>query len=108
MAELEQRIRAKAEQLWTENGCPSGGPESFRDQASEQLAIQDNTASTLRPNPEGEAASPDDSEPLQAVENLGDLPNLTDQGETEDYPKGRGSRPAEPVPPETGGPGGRN
>lgn len=99
MADLEQRIRAKAEHLWKESGSPAGGPEAFRDRASELVAIEDNTDSTLQPNPLGEAALPEDSEPLEAVENLGDLPNLTDQGETEDYPKRRGSRPAEPVPP---------
>lgn len=92
MPTLEERIRAKAQQLWREDGRPPGGPEPYRDQASEQLAIKDNTADTLKPNPKGPSAAPDSAEPLQAVENLGEQPHLTDQGESRDYPLRPGGR----------------
>lgn len=88
MAELEERIRAKAEHLWKEDGRPSGGAEAYRDRASELIAIEDNTEQTLEPNPMRE--QPDDAEPLRAVRNVGEQPHLTDQGESRDYPLARG------------------
>lgn len=88
MAELEERIRAKAEHLWKEDGRPSGGPEAYRERASELVAIADNTGETLEPNPLRE--QPDDAEPLGAVRNLGEQPHLNDQGESRDYPLPRG------------------
>jgi hypothetical protein len=91
MPSLEARIRAKAQELWRADGRPDGGPDAYRDQA-----IKDNTAATLEPNPLGESAAPDEAEPLQAVENLGEQPNLTDQGQTCDYPLPRGERTGRP------------
>lgn len=92
MADLDARIRAKAEQLWQERGRPEGGPEAFRKLAREELAILDNTEETLQPNPAREGADVDDAEPLRAVRNVGEQPNLTDQGESQDYPLRRGER----------------
>lgn len=96
MPSLEARIRAKAQELWRADGRPDGGPDAYRDQASELVAIKENTTATLEPNPLSESTPPDEAEPLQAVENLGEQPNLTDQGETSDYPLPRGERTGRP------------
>lgn len=92
MADLEIRVRSKAEQLWKDAGRPAGGPGAYRDRASELIAIEDNTDQTLESNPVGETPPPDDAEPLGPVENLGEQLHLTDQGESRDYPLPRGDR----------------
>lgn len=93
-AELEERIRQRAHRLWREEGCPPGGEERYREMASEIIAIEDSQAETLEPNPlthPQEAETP--VEPVEAVENAGEFPTLTDQGEGEAVPARR-----EPVP----------
>jgi hypothetical protein len=59
--------------------------------ATELVAIEDNYALTLRPV---DASTPSTStgepiEPLEAVENAGEFPTLTDQGEESAYPRKR-------------------
>lgn len=77
-AALEDRITARARQMWEDAGCPDGGPERYTDQARELVAIAENPGSG-RFDPE-KAAEPV-VEPLAAVENQGEFPGLTDQGE---------------------------
>lgn len=74
----EDRIRRKAHELWEAEGHPHGRDQDHWDQAREIIAIEDSQASTLLPRNTG-AQEP--IEPRQAVENYGDVPNLTDQGE---------------------------
>ena len=74
----EDRIRRKAHELWEAEGHPHGRDQDHWDQAREIIAIEDSQASTLLPRDTG-AQEP--IEPRQAVENYGDVPNLTDQGE---------------------------
>lgn len=76
-AALERRIREKARRLWEAEGRPHGREESFRDQAKEMVAIEDAHETALKPIPE--AGEP--VEPEIAVENQGEFPDLTDQGE---------------------------
>lgn len=87
---LEERIRERAHRIWEEEGRPEGRAQAHWDMASELVAQQDGLRGTLEKNPAG---GPDDTaqrtepvEPSLAVENLGDLPGLTDQGEEQQFP----------------------
>lgn len=74
----ERRIEARADKLWQDRGRPEGGRDAFLEQARELLAIEENPAAGTRPVKE---ASDPGVEPLLAVENQGEFPTLTDQGE---------------------------
>lgn len=91
----DQRIRERAYQLWEEEGRPEGRAEANWDQASELLAIEENQHTATLPNPVAQggdrATTPEPVEPLEAVENAGEFPTLTDQGEEESYPRRRRS-----------------
>lgn len=88
MADLESRIRERAYYLWQQEGCPEGRADVHWDQASELVAIEDNQKSTTRPAP-APGSNPDTIEPIEAVENAGEFPTLTDQGEEQTYPQRR-------------------
>ena len=81
----EQRVRRHAEALWRDAGEPAGGPERFLDRARELAAIEENYRSTLKPvvvpGPYGEPV-----EENIALENEGEFPTLTDQGEEATFP----------------------
>jgi hypothetical protein len=88
MSDLEKRIRERAYQLWEQEGCPEGRADAHWDKASELVAIEDNHTLATRPVPrQGDDPSP--PEPIEAVENLGEFPTLTDQGEEQTYPHRR-------------------
>jgi hypothetical protein len=83
--ELDKRIHARAEKLWREAGGPPGGADAFTDQARTLIAIEDDPKAGTLPNPlsrrdnigpEGEPI-----EPTAEVDNLGEFPTLTDQGD---------------------------
>ncbi|MGF1624051.1 MAG: DUF2934 domain-containing protein [Alphaproteobacteria bacterium] len=88
MTSLEEQVRRKAEELWTRDGRPAGGPSQYHDRAR-QLMAAGVDGSALKPNPIREPERP---EPVEAVENLGEFPGLTDQGEARNYPKRRGEQ----------------
>jgi hypothetical protein len=82
--EFDARVAAKAQQMWEEAGRPDGGAGHFLDRARALLEIAENPsagrvslADSLRP----------DIEPLLAVENQGEMPGLTDQGEDQLFPE---------------------
>jgi hypothetical protein len=75
-ANRDDEIRARAYQLWEEEGRPEGRAEQHWFTARESLAIEENHESTLLPLDTGT-----DAEPIEAVENAGEFPTLTDQGE---------------------------
>lgn len=77
----QDRISARARVLWTEAGEPEGGPEHYQEQARELLAIEENPDAAHKPV----RAAPD-AEPMIAVENQGEFPTLTDQGEERLFP----------------------
>ncbi|AWB48522.1 hypothetical protein HYN69_08365 [Gemmobacter aquarius] len=77
----QDRVSGRARLLWTDAGEPEGGPERFEEQARELLAIEENPAATTKPVDGGP-----DAESLIAVENQGEFPTLTDQGEEQSYP----------------------
>ena len=88
MSDQESRIRERAYFLWLREGCPEGRADVHWDEASELVAIEDNQRLTTKPLPPpgGDAGT---IEPIEAVENAGEFPTLTDQGEEQAYPQRR-------------------
>lgn len=107
MSKEDKRVAARARHLWEEAGRPASGAEAYVDRARELIAIEENERDTLKPvgaqaresvediplasddvlGPEGEPI-----EPTLAVENEGEFPTLTDQGEGEQVPHRPGSK----------------
>ena len=89
MGDFEERVRERAYRLWQQEGCPEGRADVHWDQACELVAIEENQKLTLKPvrSPHTESGEP--VEPIQAVENVGEFPTLTDQGEEQTVPRRR-------------------
>jgi hypothetical protein len=85
----EERIRLRAYRMWEAEGCPEGRADVHWDQATELVAIEDNHRLTLEPvePPTGLGPTGEPIEPLEAVENTGEFPTMTDQGE-QSFPQG--------------------
>ncbi|WP_018701370.1 DUF2934 domain-containing protein [Amorphus coralli] len=79
----EQRVREKAYQIWVEEGRPEGRELDHWERASELVAIEQDNDATLVPRETGVG---DDVEPPEALENLGEFPELVDQGTGETAP----------------------
>ncbi len=77
--DLEQRIRERAFMLWLNEGQPEGRADDHWSLARELVAIEDGQMATTRPV-SGEVAG-EPVEPLEALENTGEFPTMTDQGE---------------------------
>ncbi len=84
-AAWEQRIAARAENLWQDSGRPEGPRDRFTEEARELIAIEENpTSGTLDP---AEAAAPVVEE-ASLIANLGEFPNFSDrQGEEPAFPE---------------------
>lgn len=92
-AERARRIRNHMQQLWRDEGAIPGREEDYRGRAAELVAIEENQSlATIRPGSETDRIRNDPVEPLEAVENQGDFPTMTDQGNRRTSPR--------PVPPE--------
>ena len=87
---LESRIDDRARALWREAGEPEGRLGEYRDRAAELVAIEDSQNKATRTPEEAERAE-DPVEPLEAIENTGDYPGVTDQGERSSGPVRRGT-----------------
>jgi len=90
--DFESRVRARAHRLWLLQGRPPGGADDYYDEARELFAIKENAAQARKPRPRAGAVGPS-GEPIESivpVENEGDVPTLTDQGEESTYPHKRG------------------
>jgi hypothetical protein len=88
MDELEQRIRARAYQMWLDEGRPDGEADTHWDKARILVAIEDDRTS-LKPveEPKPEEAS--------IMENLGEFPGaMTDQGDEQHFPRATRTEPA--------------
>lgn len=91
-AEREDKIRARAYQLWEEEGRPEGCAEQHWYTARESLAVEENQESTYLP-----IDTDTEPEPIEAVENAGGFPTLTDQGEQQiPHHARRGEGPSTP------------
>ena len=89
-----ERIRERAHLLWIEEGKPQGREKDHWELASKLVAIEESQLSTLKPVEQGETGPTGEPvEPLLAVENEGEFPTLTDQGEARTAPMRRNSRP---------------
>ena len=82
----EQRIRSKAYHIWLEEGCPQGRAEAHWDMATKLVAIEENL--TLKPIQDAASSTPP-AEPVDAIENSGEFPTMTDQGEESAHPRKR-------------------
>jgi Protein of unknown function (DUF2934) len=91
MSNVEQRIRERAYRIWLEEGCPEGREKDHCDMATELVAIEDGQQATLKPIHQNLGPMGEPIEPLEAVQNAGEFPTLTDQSESEN-PKQRKRR----------------
>jgi hypothetical protein len=91
VADFEDRIRDRARRLWKEEGCREPLGERHFELARELVAIEDNQKLATKPLPREEAMGPSGEpiEPIEAVENLGEFPTITDQGESSYPPRRR-------------------
>jgi len=78
-AVLDERIREKAFHLWVEQGKPDGRAEDNWNLARELIAIEDGQMTTTHPVSQEHLGEP--VEPIEALENEGEFPTMTDQGE---------------------------
>lgn len=92
MNDSEERVRMRAFRLWQEEGCPEGRADIHWDKARELVAIEENIDLTLQPVAPESTGEP--VEPIEAAENAGEFPTLTDQGEESTHPA---RQPAEPA-----------
>jgi hypothetical protein len=87
VADMDTRVRERAYRLWKEEGEPHGLADRHWELARELIAIEDSQNSTLKPIPTGPTGPTGEPvEPLLAVENVGEFPTLTDQGEEQTAP----------------------
>lgn len=107
--EHDAAVRARAEQLWREDGSPAGGLEEYIERADELLRMEQAGPTGQLPNPMTQ------NEPIPGVvveeasiqENLGEFPaaaDLSDEGRWRETPMTRDQlRHGEDAPPERGG-----
>jgi hypothetical protein len=85
---LEQRIRARAHQIWEQEGRPEGREHDHWEKARILVSIEDDKSS-LKP------VEPKRPEPSQVMDNLGEFPSaLTDEGDREQFPSAKVKTPA--------------
>ena len=90
--DTEARIRERAHKIWEAEGRPEGRADDHWELASELIAIEDSQMLATIPLAESKAQL-DAGEPLIAVENAGEFPTLTDQGEQQNpKPRRRAAR----------------
>ena len=83
--EHERRIRARARRMWREAGSPKGREDEYIERARELQAITDHPGAGLLPNPMVAHPHPEGSEEpveeAELLENLGEFPGRSDQGD---------------------------
>jgi hypothetical protein len=84
-SEHDRRIRLRAARMWREAGSPMGREDEYLERARELQAFVDHPNAALLPNPMLEHPHPGGSEQpveeAELLENLGEFPGRTDQGE---------------------------
>ena len=89
----DERARQRAYRIWIDEGRPVGRDRDHWELASELVAIEESLGDTLKPVNQGQTGPTGEPvEPLLAIENEGEFPTLTDQGE-QAAPKRRGKAP---------------
>jgi hypothetical protein len=83
--EHDRRIRARARRMWREAGSPKGGEDEYLERARELQAFVDHPQAGLLPNPMVAHPYPgvteEPVEEAELLENLGEFPGRTDQGD---------------------------
>lgn len=78
-------IRRRAMRMWREAGCPKGRKDDYLEQARELQAFVEHPGAALMPNPMIAHPQPEwTEEPVEEaelLENLGEFPGWTDQGD---------------------------
>ena len=89
----EARIHARAIRLWHEDGSPAERFDEFLERARELQAFEDHPNAALLPNPmtqhRGEVAPEQPVEEAELMENLGEFPGRSDQGDRSPVPMTR-------------------
>ena len=78
-----RRIKERAYRMWQDEGSPDGRADAHWDQAAELVAIEENHGLAMEkvPSPDDLGPSGEPIEPIEAVQNAGEFPTTTDQGE---------------------------
>lgn len=83
--EHDRRIRRRAKQMWREAGSPKGQEDEYLERARELQAFVDHPGAALLPNPmlahPEPGATEEPVEEAELLENLGEFPGRTDQGD---------------------------
>jgi len=81
----QAKIRARARRMWQADGSPKGQMAGYLERARELQGIEDNPHAGQLPNPmslhHGEIPPEQPVEEAELMENLGEFPGRTDQGE---------------------------
>jgi Protein of unknown function (DUF2934) len=81
----DRQIRARARRMWREAGKPKGREDEYVERARELQAFVEHPAAGLLPNPmvahPHPATSMEPVEEAELLENLGEFPGRTDQGD---------------------------
>jgi hypothetical protein len=81
-SEHDRNIRRRGKRMWREAGAPKGREDEYMERARELQAFVEHPASALLPNPMIAHPHPDDPiEEAALMENLGEFPGRTDQGD---------------------------
>src|ERR1700760_4472824 len=95
--EDEERVRARAQQIWEREGKPEGRADIHWEMAREEIAIEDNQSLATLPNPIAEgrqSAEPGDgAEPITAAEESFGDSGPSAQGERTPYPYASNEQP---------------
>lgn len=92
--ERTAKIRERARHLWQEAGRPDAGAEAFEEEAAQLIAIEQAPHAGTIPLPA--SLNEPEAEPIEAIENQGEFPTLTDQGEESSGPVRRVDRQKDP------------
>lgn len=80
-----RHVRARARRMWHEAGSPKGGEGEYLERARELQAFVDHPGAALLPNPmvahPQPGATEEPVEEAELLENLGEFPGRTDQGD---------------------------
>jgi hypothetical protein len=81
----DRQVRTRAKRMWQEAGSPKGREDEYIERARELQAITDHPGAGLLPNPMVAHPDPGGSEEpveeAELLENLGEFPGRSDQGD---------------------------
>ena len=78
----DRTIRRRARRMWQEAGAPKGREDEYVERARELQAFVEHPAAALLPNPMIAHPHPEDPvEEAELMENLGEFPGRSDQGD---------------------------